>query len=141
MMRVCPLSHGGFEADHHHRLVVVARVIAGCDLRWERNRLRGEIRLDPAIYRRAISHGEAVLERRSHKGAMPRTESGGYGLAREIVLPTSTIPFLGGDLACPNQTEAYLRVLYSDFKKIEYTYVDAGPAKARARVDTVGDPS
>ncbi len=109
--------------------------------RWERNRLRGEIRLDLAIYRRAISHGEAVLERRSHKGAMPRTESGGYGLAREIVLPTSTIPFLGGDLACPNQTEAYLRVLYGDFKKIEYTYVDAGPAKARARVDTVGDPS
>ncbi len=108
--------------------------------RWERNRLRGEIRVDIAIYRQAISHDEAVLERRSYKGAMPSTESGGYGVPREIVLPTSTVPFLGGDFACPNQTEAYLRILYGNFKKIEYTYVDAGPAKARARIDTVGDP-
>jgi len=109
--------------------------------RWERNRLRGEIRADIMIYRRAISHGEAVLERHSHKGAMPATESGGYGVPQEIVLPTSTVPFLGGDVTCPNQTEAYLRVLYGDFRKIEYTYVDAGPAKARARIDTGGDPS
>ena len=109
--------------------------------RWERNRLRGEIRADIMIYRRAISHGEAVLERQSHKGAMPATESGSYGVPQEIVLPTSTVPFLGGDVACPNQTEAYLRVLYGDFRKIEYTYVDAGPAKARARIDTGGDPS
>jgi hypothetical protein len=109
--------------------------------RWERNRLRGEIRLDLAIYRQAVSHGEVVLERRSHKGAMPATESGGYGLPRGIVLPTSTVPFLGGDFDCPNQAEAYLRILYGDFKKIEYTYVDAAPAKARARIDTVSDPS
>jgi hypothetical protein len=109
--------------------------------RWERNRLRGEIRADIMIYRRAISHGEAVLERRSHKGAMLATESGGYGVPQEIVLPTSTVPFLGRDVACPNQTEAYLRMLYGDFKKTEYTYVDAGPAKARAQIDTVGDPS
>ncbi len=27
------LDHGGFEVDRHHRLVVAARVIAGCDLR------------------------------------------------------------------------------------------------------------
>lgn len=109
--------------------------------RWERNRLRGEIRADIAIYRQTISHGEAVLERRSHKGAMPTTESGGYGVPREIVLPTSTVRFLGSEFACPNQNEAYLRTLYGDFKKIEYTYVDVGPAKARTRIDTVGDPS
>ena len=109
--------------------------------RWERNRLRGEIRTDIAIYRPAINHGEAVLERRSHKGAMPATESGGYGVPQEIVLPTSTVPFLGRDVACPNRTEAYLRVLYGDFRKIEYTYVDVGPAQARARIDTGDDPS
>ena len=109
--------------------------------RWERNRLRGEIRADIMIYRRAISHGEAVLERQSHKGAMPATESGGYGVPQEIVLPTSTVPFLGRDVACPNRTEAYLRVLYGDFRKIEYTYVDVGPAQARARIDTGDDPS
>jgi len=109
--------------------------------RWERNRLRGEIRADIAIYRPAVSHGEAVLERRSCKGAMPATESGGYGVPQEIVLATSMVPFLGGDFACPNQTEAYLRMLYGEFGKIEYTYVIARPAKTRARIDTVGDPS
>ncbi len=108
--------------------------------RWERNRQRGEIRADIVIYRPAISHGEAVLERRSRKGAMPATENGGYGVPREIVLPTSTVPFLGRDVACPHRTEAYLRVLYGDFRKIEYTYVDAGPAKARAQIDAGGEP-
>ena len=108
--------------------------------RWERNRFRGEIRTDIAIYREAISHGEAVLERRSHKGAMPATESGGYGVPRKIILPTSTLPFLDGVFACPNQPEAYLHMLYGDFRKVEYTYVDSGPAKARARIDTGSDP-
>lgn len=32
-------------------------------------------------------------------------------------------------------------MLYGDFKKIEYAYVDAGPAKARARIEVIGDPS
>ena len=109
--------------------------------RWERNRLRGEIRADIAIYRPAINHGEAVLQRGSHKGAMPATESGGYGVPRELVLPPTMVHFLGVDVACPNQPEAYLRVLYGDFNKIEYTYVDSGPAEARARIDTGGDRS
>ena len=108
--------------------------------RWERNRLRGEIRADIIIYRRAISYGETVLERRSHKGAMPATESGGYGVPLEIVLPTSTVPFLGGEIACPNQSEAYLRMLYGDYSKVDYTYIDSGPANARARIDIIGDP-
>ena len=108
--------------------------------RWERNRLRGEIRADIAIYRPAVSYGKAMLERRSHKGAMLATESGGYGVPQEIVLPTSTVPFLGRKIACPNQAEAYLRILYGDFKTIKYTYVDAVAAKARARIDAVDDP-
>ena len=102
--------------------------------RWERNRLRGEIRTDIAIYRKALSHGEAILERRSYKGAMPVTESGGYGVPQGVVLPTSAIPFVGGDFACPNQSEAYLHILYGDFRKIELTYVDAAAAKARAEL-------
>ena len=108
--------------------------------RWERNRMRGEIRADIAIYKPAISDGEDVLERRSHKGGMPTTESGGYGVPEEIVLPTSTVAFLGGDFACPNQSEGYLRMVYGDYDKVEYTYVDSGPANARARIDIVGDP-
>ena len=104
--------------------------------RWERNRLRGEIRVDLAIYRPAMSHGDAVLERQSHKGDMPATENGGYGVPRGIVLPTSTIGFEGGDMACPNKPDTYLRVLYGDFEKIEYTYVDAAAAETRRQADT-----
>ncbi len=103
--------------------------------RWERNRLRGEIRTDIAVYRRAVSFGKAVLERQSHKGAMPSTESGGYGVPQDVVLPITTVPFLGGDFACPNQAEAYLRLLYGDFQKVEYTYVNTEAAKARAGID------
>jgi hypothetical protein len=106
--------------------------------RWERNRMRGEIRLDLIAYRQAVSHGRPVLERLLHKGAMPLTESGYYGVPREIVLPTSTIGFLGGEFACPNQPEAYLRILYGDFEEIEYTFVDAAAAETRRRVDVAG---
>ena len=106
--------------------------------RWERNRMRGEIRLDLVAFRRAVSHGRSVLERRLPKGAMPLTESSGYGVPQEIVLPTSTINFLGGDFACPNKPEAYLRVLYGDFKEVEYTYVDAAAAQTRRRADVAG---
>ena len=106
--------------------------------RWERNRMRGEIRLDLVAFRRAVSHGRSVLERRLPKGAMPLTESSGYGVPQEIVLPTSTINFLGGDFACPNKPEAYLRVLYGDFKEVEYTYVDAAAAQTRRHADVAG---
>jgi len=107
--------------------------------RWERNRLRGEIRTDITIYRQAISCGEAVLERRSQKGAMPLTESGWYGVPREIVLPTSTIRFLGDDIACPKHAETYLHTLYGDFEKITYTYVDTEAAKIRGSVDAISN--
>ncbi len=103
--------------------------------RHQRNRLLGEIRLDLFAYREATSHGQAVLERRHYKGAMPATESGGYGVPREIVLPTSTIPFLGGEFACPRRPEAYLGQLYGDFQKIEYSYVDDARARARQPLD------
>jgi hypothetical protein len=108
--------------------------------RWERNRMRGEIRLDLVTYRHAMSGGQSVLERQLLKGAMPLTESGWHGVPKEIVLPTSTINFLGDDISSPNQSEAFLRILYGDFEKIELTYVDAGAAKARAKIDTAGDP-
>jgi hypothetical protein len=84
--------------------------------RWERNRMRGEIRLDLVVYRNAVSQGLSVLERRIPKGAMPLTENGYYGVPREVVLPTSTVHFLGDDFACPNQPNAYLHILYGDFE-------------------------
>lgn len=106
--------------------------------RWEHNRLRGEIRVDIAVYRPTVSHGEAVLERQSHKGAMPVTETGGYGLPREIVLPTATINFVGGEIACPNKPAAYLHVLYGDFEEVEYTYVDVAAAETRRQAGLTG---
>ena len=104
---------------------------------WERNRMRGEVRLDLVTYRHAMSDGQSVLERRLLKGAMPVTESGWHGVPKEIILPTSTINFLGDDISCPNQSEAFLRILYGDFHKIELTYVDVDAAKARVEIDMV----
>jgi len=104
-------------------------------LRWERNRLRGEIRADIAIYRKAISYGKEVLERRTHKGTLPVTESGCYGVPQEVILPTSTIAFVDREFSCPNQPEKYLHLMYGDFRKIEYTYLDAGAAKTRTSTD------
>jgi hypothetical protein len=98
---------------------------------WERNRMRGEIRLDIAVFRNAVSAGKPVLERETLKGAMPLTESGWYGVPKETVLPTSTIRFLGQDIACPKEPETYLGILYGDFKKTEFTYVAAAAAKTR----------
>ncbi len=109
-------------------------------LRWENYRLRGEVRLDLAVYRPEMSQGQPVLERRSSKGAMPATDSGGFGVARELVLPTSTIGLLGRDFACPGRPEDYLRVLYGDFNRIAYSYVDAGPAEVRRNLDTPVPP-
>ncbi len=100
--------------------------------------MRGEIRLDLVPFRQAVSYGRSVLERRLLKGAMPLTESGGYGVPREIVLPTATIDFLGGKIACPNEPKTYLRVLYGDFEEVEYTYVDPAAAETRRQADAAG---
>ena len=103
--------------------------------RWERNRMRGEIRVDLVVYRQAVNHGQSVLERIIPKGAMPLTESGWFGVPKEIVLPTSTIHFLGDDFACPNKPMEYLRLLYGDFNTVVYTYVDAAVAETRRLAD------
>ena len=99
--------------------------------RWERNRMRGEIRLDLVVYRKAVSQGQPVLERRVPKGAIPLTESGWFGVPEEILLPTSTIHFLGEDMAGPNQPKEYLRLLYGDFDEVVFTYVETAAAEAR----------
>ena len=108
-------------------------------LSWERNRMRGEVHLDLTAFRSVMSHGEPVLERRTHKGAMPATESGRYGVPPDVVLPTAKTAFLGGEFSCPGRPEEYLHILYGDFEKVEYSYVDATAAATRRQVDAAGD--
>ncbi len=103
--------------------------------RSERNRMRGEIRADLAVYRQVVSYGETVLERHSKKGAMPATEGGGFGVPTDIVLPTKTTPLLGKQIACPGKPDEYLEILYGNFREIEYTYLDPAAAKVRAKID------
>ena len=104
--------------------------------RWERNRMRGEIRLDLVVYRYAVSQGQSILERRIPKGIMPLTERGWFGMPKEIVLPTSTIHFLGDDIACPNQPREYLCRVYGDFDEVVYTYIDTTAAEGRRLTDS-----
>jgi hypothetical protein len=104
-------------------------------MRWERNRMRGEIRLDLVAYRHALSQGQEVIERRMKKGALPMTDNGWYGLAKEIVLPTSTIQFLGNCIPCPNEPQTHLHTLYQDYQTIEYTYISSDVAELRRSTD------
>ena len=97
--------------------------------------MRGEIRLDLIPFRHAKNGDQPVLERHLLKGAMPVMQSGWHGVPKEIILPTSTVNFLGSDVPCPNQPEAYLQILYGDFQKVELTYVDQEAAKTRANID------
>ena len=99
--------------------------------------MRGEIRLDLVAYRSAVSHGTSVVERRTYKGVLPKTESGWFGMPEEIVLPTSTILFLGDEIPCPNQPQTYLRNLYADYQKVEFTYVNAAAAETRRSADEI----
>lgn len=103
--------------------------------RWERNRMRGEIRVDLVGYRPGFSHGEPVIERIAHKGGMPHTESGRYGVARELVLPTTEIALFGSQFSCPAKPEEFLRVLYGDFREVEYTYLEPAAALNRRLMD------
>ena len=103
--------------------------------RWERNRMRGEIHLDLVGYRNATNKGEPVLERQLLKGSMPVMESGWHGVPIDIILPTSTINFLGSDIPCPSQPEAFLHTVYGDFQTVELTYVDKTAAKIRADIN------
>ena len=68
---------------------------------------------------------------------MPLTESGWFGVPKDIVLPTSTIHFLGDDIACPNQPRKYLHLVYGDFDEVVYTYVDTTAAEVRRLSDTL----
>ena len=102
--------------------------------RWERNRMRGEIHLDLVTFRHATDKGEPVLERQLLKGSMPVMESGWHGVPVDIILPTSTINFLGSDIPCPSQPEAFLEIVYGDFQTAKLTYVDETAAKMRANI-------
>ena len=124
------------DAFERNGLIAIAHASARRPpLRWENYRLRGEIRLDLAVYRPATSQGMSVIERQSHKGNMLATDGGGYGVPSELVLPTSKITFLDRELPCPRRVQDYLRVLYGDFNQVDYSYVDAGPAKARQQLE------
>jgi hypothetical protein len=104
-------------------------------LSYERNRLRGEVRVDLVLYRVASSNGQSVVERMSPKGALERTESGGYSLPRDVVLPPSTVTFLGKEVSAPRDADAYLRHIYGDYAKTRYTYMDAQQVKRRPPIE------
>ena len=106
-------------------------------MRWERNRMRGEIRLDLVAYRHAVNHGQAIVESNSKKGFWLKIDSGWYGLAEEIVFPTTAICFLRNEILCPHKPQTYLQTQYQDYETIEYLYVSSEAAETRRSADTV----
>ncbi len=111
--------------------------------RWlyglEQHRYRGEIKVDLIGNRVVKSYGQKVMERPLLKGAMPQTESGGYGVPVEMIMPPSEIELLGKMVSCPRDSEAYLRTLYGNYTEVDYTYVDNEVAHSRRNVDEAGD--
>ena len=104
-------------------------------LSYERNRLRGEARVDLVLYHVGTSGGQRVVERSSPKGSLERTESGSYGLPADVVLPPSTVTLLGKQVSAPRDANAYLRCLYGDYTETRYAYMDAPTAERRRRID------
>jgi hypothetical protein len=104
---------------------------------YERNRLRGELRVDLATYREGESGGKRVLERLTGKAGIPVNESGKYGIPYDLVLPTSRLSAFGDSVCVPQSPDAYLQLLYGDYTKIAYTYIEpAAAAKRRDSIDT-----
>jgi len=107
--------------------------------RWlyglEQHRYRGEIRVDLIGYRVVESYGQKVMERSLFKGIMPQTESGGYGVPVDMIMPTSEIELFGKMVSCPRDSDAYLRAMYGNYTEVEYTYVDNQVACSRKKVD------
>lgn len=99
---------------------------------YERNRLRGDLRVDISAYRQGMNAGAPVLERFTTKASMPATESGKYGVPVDLVLPTSQISVFDSSVGCPQNSDGYLRLLYGDYMKIAYTYIDPQAAEKRA---------
>ena len=100
---------------------------------YERNRLRGELRVDMSTYREGLSGGKRVLERFTKKARMPVTENGKFGVPYDLVMPTSQLPVFGGAVFAPKDPNTYLQLLYGDYTTVEYTYIE--PAAAAKRND------
>jgi hypothetical protein len=103
---------------------------------YERNRLRGELRVDMSTYREGLSNGDRVIERFTKKARMPMTEDGKFGVPYELVMPTFQMSVFGESVFAPQDPDAYLQLLYGDYKTIEYTYVDPAAAKRRGQQST-----
>ncbi len=107
--------------------------------RWlyglEQYRHRGEIRVDLIGNRVVRSYGRKVMERPICKGAMPETESGRYGVPVDMIIPTGKIEFLGKIVSCPQDSDGYLRTVYGDYTRVDYTYVDNKAADSRRFLD------
>lgn len=135
------LQQSGYKvtASNKHRTIFVyysppTRWLSGL----EQYRYRGEIRVDLVCFQMSKSNGRKVIERHSSKGTMPQTESGHYGVPLEMIIPTGTIELEGKKISCPRDSDAFLRAMYGDYNKVEYTYVDDQAISSRKDIDEAG---
>lgn len=105
-------------------------------LRYERNRLRAEFRVDLQGMREGWDDGRKMLSRPGSKAGMPRLGNGGYGVPHDMVVPTSTITLYGAEVRCPRDARGYLHSLYGDYNEISYAYVKGPAAEVRRAIDT-----
>ena len=109
-------------------------------LRYERNRLRAEFRVDLQGMTEGWDDGRKVLVRPGSKAGMARFGNGGYGVPHDMVVPTSTITLYGAEVRCPRGRQGYLNSLYGDYTEISYAYVKGPAAAVRRAIDTAKPP-
>ena len=94
---------------------------------YERNRLRGELHVDLIGFREE-NH---IVSRCNSKGIIQPIHNGRYGFPSSYTFPLTTISFLGEKISCPRKPDEYLRTMYGDYTKVDYTWIRKEAATSR----------
>lgn len=110
----------------------------------QRNRTRGELRVDLVAYHSRTAAAGQQLCRATPKGNLPRLAGAGYAIPYTWIVPLVRIELAGHDVPAPARTDDYLTLMYGNWRAVRYLYMDAaaaarrpdggvGPASATAR--------
>ena len=103
---------------------------------YEHNRLRGELNVDLIGYREGWSHqGRRIVDRYTPKGVLQRNRNGRFEIPHDQALPPATIPFLGKRVPCPCKPAEFLRTMYGDYTRVDYTWLSEEAADGRRKAD------
>ena len=103
---------------------------------YELNRLRGGLNVDLIGYSEGWNHqGRRIVDRYSSKGVLQRNRNGRFEIPYDQALPLATIPFLGKMVPCPCKPAEFLRTMYGDYTRVDYTWLSEEAVDGRRKAD------